>query len=616
MRDEPPGNVDPASWKEVESDVAGVRAVEGEKEPHRRKRLGIARVGPFRNLRGLRGFPTLEKGLEPREPLAAQDTFLAHSRTVVFEKIAMKRMIARIAGREPAVATLARESKRPLGTGHEVALSEAGARAEDNARSGIVRLSTGERKKIVRREIVEPVAGGDEIVQEDDPLDAQAPRRRVLVEPPREIREAPAPVHDRSGHGKDGDPRRRPEPRLIEKGTDESLEALVVARRLFRTVENFVRARFRHADFEKGLRPTDVAGKDDRPGCRGTIPRHLSLHLSSGRADDRAVSLTDVPPGRHLQPGAGGRIVKRPAGGDPRVCAALHATRSERIVTIISERFALGPTPVIPLRLVLYNIRYGMGPGTSLTLTPTMPISPFSGVVGFLRELQPDVVALVEVDTGSMRSGSVNQALAIAESLGDHEAHYECKYAPNSITQRIPVARKQANAFVTRRQGSAARYHYFDKGVKRLVIELDLGLCSIFLVHLSLKYRHRQIQLRDLHALLEPGRKPVIVAGDFNTLHGPWELDLFAAATRLRSANVARLPTYPSRRPRKELDFVLVSEDIAVTACRVPEVPYSDHRPIVCDLLLPEETIVTRGGAHDLVQAEAPPIQDARAAPP
>lgn len=280
-----------------------------------------------------------------------------------------------------------------------------------------------------------------------------------------------------------------------------------------------------------------------------------------------------------------------------------------------------GTTPhssVTPLRLVLYNIRYGMGTGASLTLGPSPSLAPFTGVVNFLRATRPDVAALVEVDTGSMRNGAVNQAVAIAENLGGHEvheAHYECKYAPNTITQRIPVARKQANAFVTRR-GAAARYHYFDTGVKRLVIELDLGLCSIFLVHLSLKYRHRQIQLRDLHTLVEGVRKPVIVAGDFNTLHGPWELDLFAAATRLKSANTERLPTYPSRRPRKELDFVLVSEEIEVVSCRVPEIFHSDHRPLVCDLLIPEETIVTRkkagasGAAIPPVDRDAVPVHD------
>jgi glucokinase len=35
--------------------------------------------------------------------------------------------------------------------------------------------------------------------------------------------------------------------------------------------------------------------------------------------------------------------------------------------------------------------------------------------------------------------------------------------------------------------------------------------------------------------------------------------------------------------PRVELDFVLVSQEIEVTDFRIPDVRYSDHRPIVCD---------------------------------
>jgi endonuclease/exonuclease/phosphatase (EEP) superfamily protein YafD len=35
--------------------------------------------------------------------------------------------------------------------------------------------------------------------------------------------------------------------------------------------------------------------------------------------------------------------------------------------------------------------------------------------------------------------------------------------------------------------------------------------------------------------------------------------------------------------PRIELDFVLVSEGIEVTDFRVPDVRFSDHRPLVCD---------------------------------
>jgi endonuclease/exonuclease/phosphatase family metal-dependent hydrolase len=54
-------------------------------------------------------------------------------------------------------------------------------------------------------------------------------------------------------------------------------------------------------------------------------------------------------------------------------------------------------------------------------------------------------------------------------------------------------------------------------------------------------------------------------------------------ASRLRSANARGLPSYPSRSPRKELDFVLYGDGINVTNFAIPSVKFSDHLPLVCD---------------------------------
>lgn len=240
-------------------------------------------------------------------------------------------------------------------------------------------------------------------------------------------------------------------------------------------------------------------------------------------------------------------------------------------------------------RLVVYNIRYGTGTGMQFNL-------PVPGA-GYLRDtqvklrrlcrylssLEPDILALLEVDSGSLRSGSINQADAIAASLGRRGTYWECKYAPSSLMKRLPVVRKQANAFITREGEGHVQFHYFDTGVKRLLIELQLGPVNIFLVHLSLKYRHRHYQLSDLYDLVRARDKPVIVAGDFNTLWGDYEIKLFMAATRLRSANSTGLPTYPSTSPKKQLDFILVSPEIGIRNFRIPRVRYSDHLPLVCD---------------------------------
>jgi endonuclease/exonuclease/phosphatase family metal-dependent hydrolase len=105
----------------------------------------------------------------------------------------------------------------------------------------------------------------------------------------------------------------------------------------------------------------------------------------------------------------------------------------------------------------------------------------------------------------------------------------------------------------------------------------------VFLVHLSLKFRHRHAQLRHLFQLVKQSSKPVIVAGDFNTFWGEHEMALFMEAAGLASANHERLPSYPARRPRMELDFILHSRGIEIESFSVPDVTFSDHRPLVCD---------------------------------
>ena len=240
------------------------------------------------------------------------------------------------------------------------------------------------------------------------------------------------------------------------------------------------------------------------------------------------------------------------------------------------------------MRLLLYNIRYGVGAGASMH----MPLPGAGYILGnqtvlpditeFIKSTDPDIVGLIEVDTGSMRSRKVNQAEAIATELGMNSS-YETKYGARSINQVLPILRKQGNAFLAAPRVHGETFHYFDTGIKRLIIELEMDDFAVYLVHLSLKYRHRHLQLRKLYDLIAETTKPVIVAGDFNTFWGENEIYLFMRAAGLRSANVRGLPSYPSRAPRKELDFILYQDGIKVTNFEIPQVRLSDHLPLVCD---------------------------------
>lgn len=242
------------------------------------------------------------------------------------------------------------------------------------------------------------------------------------------------------------------------------------------------------------------------------------------------------------------------------------------------------------MRFVLYNIRYAAG--TSRHFHLPVPGAGYlrqthrnlDRLIRFFQVLDPDILGLVEVDLGSFRTGiRQNQALTIAEALG-HDAHvHECKYHHDSLHRFVPVLNKQGNAFITRRSVHGERFHFFSRGVKRLIIELELENLSIFLVHLSLGYRDRQRQLHDLRLLIEETHHPVIVAGDFNTFFGEAELYAFLASTGLLSANIRSQPTHPSQTPRRELDFIFHDPRVVVTHFEIPAVTYSDHLPLVCD---------------------------------
>ncbi len=243
------------------------------------------------------------------------------------------------------------------------------------------------------------------------------------------------------------------------------------------------------------------------------------------------------------------------------------------------------------MRFLLYNISYGAGVGRRLHFP-----FPYAGhlkmtgknlgqIIQFIKTVDADLIGLIEVDCGSFRSGNGNQAEIIAEEL-NHYHVFHSKYALRSMANKVPVMKKQGNAVLINRRIESQRFHYFEEGIKRLVIEVDLKDFTVFLVHLSLKFRHRQHQLHELYSMVKDISKPVIVAGDFNAFWGDRELELFLAATGLKSANGQGMPSYPSKAPRMQLDYIFHSPELCTTDFQIPPVLLSDHAPLIWDFEL------------------------------
>ncbi len=188
----------------------------------------------------------------------------------------------------------------------------------------------------------------------------------------------------------------------------------------------------------------------------------------------------------------------------------------------------------------------------------------------------------MEVDSGSFRSGNSNQAEIVANEL-NYNHIFQSKYSEDSAANKVPVLNKQGNAVLAKDTIISNKFHYFNEGVKRLVIETELKDLAILLVHLSLKYRHRQYQLQHLYSIIKDIKKPIILAGDFNAFMGKKEHELFLAATGLKSANCFEEPSHPSRAPKRHLDYIFFSKEIRHKDFKIPQITLSDHVPLIFD---------------------------------
>jgi len=241
------------------------------------------------------------------------------------------------------------------------------------------------------------------------------------------------------------------------------------------------------------------------------------------------------------------------------------------------------------MRLMLFNIAYGTGgarsyPHRILTLHRYLraPRRHFDQIQQFVRHTRPDILGLVEVDAGSVRTGRRNQVVELSRSLSHFS--YATKYGRTSVCRYLPIFRHQGNALLTRDRLDACVHHFCRVGLKRLIVEAEVGGLRLFLVHLALERRVRAEQIAHLGQLIGRPTGPCIVAGDFNAFGGREELDELVASSGLHNPNRRGLPTFPSWQPRRELDYILCSRHIDIRRFRVrDDVRLSDHFPLVLD---------------------------------
>jgi endonuclease/exonuclease/phosphatase family metal-dependent hydrolase len=112
---------------------------------------------------------------------------------------------------------------------------------------------------------------------------------------------------------------------------------------------------------------------------------------------------------------------------------------------------------------------------------------------------------------------------------------------------------------------------------------------TVAVAHLSLGAGSRRSQLAFIGELLH-GMRHVVLMGDFNCVADRPEMDLLYKRTRLQPPSVC-VPTFPSWRPNRAIDHILVSSGLQLGSMRAMPAALSDHLALSIELDVPEQAL-------------------------
>jgi endonuclease/exonuclease/phosphatase family metal-dependent hydrolase len=244
--------------------------------------------------------------------------------------------------------------------------------------------------------------------------------------------------------------------------------------------------------------------------------------------------------------------------------------------------FALVPEHATPhtfaLRVMSYNIHHCNPPSEPGKID-------VEAVVQTIREADPDLVALQEVDVNTGRSGNIDQAKTIAEAL---EMEYYFGKAIDfdggaygvAILSKYPIRDEMTYALPTQ-DGSGGEPRVLAAVRVKLPKRRNIIFAS---THLSAQAAddNRLLQIRRMAeiALLED--LPMVIAGDFNAEPGSEVINIMDSFLQ-RSCEDCE-PTIPVNNPERAIDFIAFRPglEFEVVSHQVIQETYaSDHLPVL-----------------------------------
>ena len=208
-----------------------------------------------------------------------------------------------------------------------------------------------------------------------------------------------------------------------------------------------------------------------------------------------------------------------------------------------------------------------------------------AAVAAVIRQQQPSLVALQEIDVHTGRSGNtLHEAEAIAKQTGmqfyfARAIDYDGGEYGIALLSKYPIEKVVNYALpVTAGTGGEPRV------LAMVLVKLPgMGKCWFAGTHLDAQKNdaNRVAQINQIVALLKGAQWPVIIAGDLNAVPGSAvinTLDRHFTRTCLTGCGF----TIPEINPRKTIDYIAFTPGaFTVAAHSVVDAPYaSDHLPV------------------------------------
>lgn len=228
-----------------------------------------------------------------------------------------------------------------------------------------------------------------------------------------------------------------------------------------------------------------------------------------------------------------------------------------------------------PLKIMSYNVRNAKGMDNKVD---------FGRIAKVIIDVAPDVVAVQELDSMTVRYGKKYVLGEIASLVGMHHSYFPAiefdggKYGIGILSKEKPIGLKG--------------YSLPGREEKRALLVAEFEDYFFACTHLSLTGEDRMSSLEIIGKIAGESNKPFILAGDFNDL--PESAFIQGLQKEFHILNIPAEKTFPAPLPDRTLDYITLlkkdSPDFKVLGSEVIDEPMaSDHRPVVVELEFEQE---------------------------